>query len=324
MDLVDMSNYSRLNNGDHWILTVVDVFTKWAWAVPLKNKRGPTVADALAEILEDSETPVILQSDNGKEFRNRYVKDLMEEHDIKQVFSQPYKPSTNGCVERLNQTLKRMIFQHFSQFATKRWNEVLPAFVDNVNTAVHSTTRFTPQQLVEAYEQGDEDTLEAAAENITKKASDMLSKGAELPEIKAGDVVRIAAKYVMIDQQPPRLQNDTFKKAIFNWSHRLFVVSAVSAPQGLSRPQYKLTLDGHPVPRRFYREDLQKIDARKLVRRQDERPNNSKPFNLEHHLRIINAIVNPRGFVAPPAALEERKTGTRRTLRRPARLIEEI
>jgi transposase InsO family protein len=323
MDLIDMSNHSRVNNGHHWILTVIDVFTKYAWAVPLKNKRGPTVANALADILEEHEAPSILQCDNGKEFRNKYVRELLEEHNIKQLFSQAYKPSTNGCVERLNQTLKRMIFQHFTHFETKKWNDVLPEFVENQNTAVHSTTRKTPTELVNAYEGGDEDTLEEAAENIRRKAHSMIKKGKELPNIKVNDVVRIAAKYVMTDQRPPRLQNETFKKPIFNWSHRLFVVSGVSAPEGLSRPQYKLTLDGEPVGKRFYRDDLLKVDPEKLVPSHDY--SDGKMFNLERHLQTINAgVQHPSGFIAPRKGLEERKGGVRRTVKRPVRLIEEI
>ena len=73
-DIVEMRPYSRFNGGYHYILTVIDVLSKYAWVVPLKSKRGSETADAIAEIIRDSKRcPKNLQIDNGKEFYNADV-----------------------------------------------------------------------------------------------------------------------------------------------------------------------------------------------------------------------------------------------------------
>ncbi|XP_077260501.1 uncharacterized protein LOC143896473 [Temnothorax americanus] len=70
-DIVEMRPYSRFNRGYHYILTVIDMLSKYAWAVPLKGKGGSETADAIAEIIRDSERcPSNLQTDMGKEFYN--------------------------------------------------------------------------------------------------------------------------------------------------------------------------------------------------------------------------------------------------------------
>src|SRR5580765_5985790 len=66
-DIVEMRPYSRFNRGYHYILTVIDVLSKHAWAVPLKSKGGSETADAIAEIIRDSKRcPRNIQTDMGK------------------------------------------------------------------------------------------------------------------------------------------------------------------------------------------------------------------------------------------------------------------
>ncbi|XP_024887582.1 uncharacterized protein LOC112464679 [Temnothorax curvispinosus] len=78
-----MRPYSRFNGGYHYILTVIDVLSKYAWAVPLKGKGGSETADAIAEIIRDSgRCPSNLQTDMGKEFYNTDVQRLVRKHDI--------------------------------------------------------------------------------------------------------------------------------------------------------------------------------------------------------------------------------------------------
>ena len=67
------------------------MFTKYAWSIPIKNKSGNTVYEAMKKFLEENHSPKILQSDNGSEFTSNLFKNLMKQHNIKQIFSQPYK-----------------------------------------------------------------------------------------------------------------------------------------------------------------------------------------------------------------------------------------
>ena len=77
-DLVDMQRLTKDNDNIKYLLTVIDVFSKFAWAVPLKNKQGVTVASALDIIFKDRR-PKKLQTDDGKEFFNNDVQARVEE-----------------------------------------------------------------------------------------------------------------------------------------------------------------------------------------------------------------------------------------------------
>ena len=78
-DLADMSeNYLKNNNdGYGYLLLVIDIFSKYGWVIPLKNKEGKTVAEALKTIFKERK-PEKLWTDKGKEFYNKDVKDLIE------------------------------------------------------------------------------------------------------------------------------------------------------------------------------------------------------------------------------------------------------
>ena len=84
-DLADLQNLSRFNDSHRYILTCIDVFSKRAFAIPLKDKRGPTVAAAFEEIFTDT-TPNMLQTDRGLEFLNMHVHDVLFENSHVSIF----------------------------------------------------------------------------------------------------------------------------------------------------------------------------------------------------------------------------------------------
>jgi len=72
--------------GFKWILTVVDVFSKYLWAQPLKNKSAEEVKEAFSHIFKERR-PIVLQTDNGKEFKNTVSANYLHLWGITQVFS---------------------------------------------------------------------------------------------------------------------------------------------------------------------------------------------------------------------------------------------
>ncbi|KAL6438747.1 hypothetical protein ACFW04_004621 [Cataglyphis niger] len=112
-DIVEMRPYSRFNKGHHYILTIIDVLSKYAWAVPLKSKSGRETADAIAEIIRDSKRyPRNMQTDIGKEFYNTDVQHLMKKHDINHYST--YSVLKASIVERFNRTLKNDMWKMFT------------------------------------------------------------------------------------------------------------------------------------------------------------------------------------------------------------------
>ena len=70
-DLVDISSLARFNKGYKFLLTCIDVFSKFAWVVPLKNKTGESLVNGFQSILDLGRSPEKLQTDKGTEFLNR-------------------------------------------------------------------------------------------------------------------------------------------------------------------------------------------------------------------------------------------------------------
>ncbi|KAG8238536.1 hypothetical protein J437_LFUL018033 [Ladona fulva] len=82
-DLNDMRDLKSENVGYSYILTVIDVFSKYAWAIPLKTKTASDVIAAFKKIFSKSKrNPVNLQTDKGKEFLNSAFQAFLKTKDI--------------------------------------------------------------------------------------------------------------------------------------------------------------------------------------------------------------------------------------------------
>ena len=73
-----MSRLKKVNDGTTFILTVIDVFSKPAWCVPLKNKSAASLMAAFTQLLSNG-APNTLQTDKGTEFLNRSLPKLLKE-----------------------------------------------------------------------------------------------------------------------------------------------------------------------------------------------------------------------------------------------------
>lgn len=104
IDCVDMTRYKEYNDGLGWMLTCVDVFTLFGWVFPMPRKEAGFVYKGVLQILLQFGPPKILHSDNGGEFVNSLIDLLCDRFHIKIVHGGPYRPQTQGRVERFNQT----------------------------------------------------------------------------------------------------------------------------------------------------------------------------------------------------------------------------
>jgi hypothetical protein len=146
-DLADMVGLTRDNGGNRYILTVIDIFSKYAWAVPVKNKDGKSVRDAFKLVLASAEprTPERLQTDKGKEFFNREFADLMRNNGIQHFASESDQKA--AVVERFNRTLKTRIWTYLSAKRTKKWAYVLPAILTAYNGSYHRSIGMAPNKV---------------------------------------------------------------------------------------------------------------------------------------------------------------------------------
>jgi transposase InsO family protein len=142
-DLVDVQGLSKYKDGIKYLLSVIDVFSKYLHAVPLKSKTGPSVTAAFQSVLKDRQysnpvrrRPVCLQADSGKEFSNRPFQDMLK-REGNQFYVCRNPDVKCAVVERTRRTLRNKLYRYFTYMNTFRFVNVLQQFVKAYNT-VHT------------------------------------------------------------------------------------------------------------------------------------------------------------------------------------------
>lgn len=102
-----MTHWDRdIETGDEYLFLAVDHFTKLAFGCSVRTKSANDVAPAIQAMLDAFPVkPVSAQSDNGGEFKNHVVDDILSSRGIEVVRGEPFKSQSNGGVERGNRTL---------------------------------------------------------------------------------------------------------------------------------------------------------------------------------------------------------------------------
>jgi len=148
IDLMDMSLLATRNRGFCWVLTAIDVYSRYAWAIPVKRKTQGLMKAALETLLlQAKRTPQRITSDNGKEFVNAAVQALFRKNSIQHYTTQVGDKRTTGLVERFNRTLRELMGRNFARLGKLHWVDDLPGLLHNYNHSVHSTIRQTPHNV---------------------------------------------------------------------------------------------------------------------------------------------------------------------------------
>jgi hypothetical protein len=233
-DLADMRNLTSRNDGYAYILTCVDVFSRYAFAVPVKDKRGPTVADAFERIFAER-VPNMMQTDRGLEFLNAHVKNVFRKHDVHHYFSHNDDIKA-ALVERFNRTLKSRLYRYMTHRHTNRWIDALKDIVHSYNRSHHRSIGMAP--------------IDVTSDNEDEIVRRLYPPKPPLKyKYDVGDRVRIV-KYKHVFQ----------KGYLPNWTDEIFEISD-------KYPTYPVTyelkdLSGESIKGKFYEQEIQKIDKR--------------------------------------------------------------
>jgi transposase InsO family protein len=241
LDLVDMQKFSKENKDVTFILTVIDVFSKFAWAKMLKNKKQETVLDAFASIISTSgRKPKKIHSDEGTEFVNKLFKSYLTKQNIKPYIT--HSGLKGSVVERFNRTLKERMWRYFTQKNNNKvYYDVLPDFLESYNSSVHRSIKMTPNQV-------NKENADKVFETLYGYAKDVGEINITTPIIfNRGDYVRIS-KYKHI-----------FSKGYErNWTTEVFKIIKIITIN--STPVYVLQdLMKEDITGTFYTEELQKV-----------------------------------------------------------------
>lgn len=228
IDLAEMQPYATQNKGYRYILVVIDCYSKFVWAKPIKHKNGEEVTKAMQDIFRKARyTPTNLQSDNGTEFYNRTFSKLVKSYYINHYST--FSTKKAAIVERVIRTLKSWLYIEFSTRGSYKWIDILPNIVSKYNNKVHRTTTMKPVDITS--------TTRIDAYNNPKIALK--------PKYRINDVVRISKN------------KGVFEKGFTaNFSTELFKVVKVNITNPTT---YMLEdMDGQPIKGCFYEQELQK------------------------------------------------------------------
>ena len=110
VDLADMQLLSKFNKGFRFLSSVIDIFGKYAWVVPLKDKKGISIVNAFKQILKESNRkPNKIWVDKGSEFYNISIKKWLPDNDIEMYST--HNEGKSVIAERLIKTLKNKIYK---------------------------------------------------------------------------------------------------------------------------------------------------------------------------------------------------------------------
>ena len=138
----------RTTKGNRYIIVAMDYFTKWPEAKAITDIKAETVAKFIyEEIICRHGVPKEILSDRGTSFVNQVIDRLCENFQTKHCLTSPYRPQTNGMVERFNRTLGECIAKLVSN-EEREWDNFVDATLFAYRTKKHKTTGYTPFYLM--------------------------------------------------------------------------------------------------------------------------------------------------------------------------------
>ena len=134
-------------SGKRFILTYVDLATRYADAVALRSTEAETVANALFEICSRIGFPEVLTSDNGTNFSSKTFEAFLSLLKVRHLRTSVYHAQSNGVCERYNGTLKRCL-RRLAMDDPRHWDRCLPALLFAYRDSTHSSTGYSPFELI--------------------------------------------------------------------------------------------------------------------------------------------------------------------------------
>lgn len=281
---MDTTEYNS-SSGSWWIITAMDLFSKYAWVDAAKS---PATAARVLGLLKSLPEPRRLQTDNGAEFNNEIVSEYLTTRGINKVNSLPYKSTSQGAIEKFNQTLKQKLQKWEYENRKGITKEIIQQIVSGYNASHHSTIGAVPEDVFAGEKPQNRAVKRPPPDNM--------------PRLKPGDSVRVVLSAISND-----VRRDKFRKGYLQqWSNEVYNVYTVGRPRidSLTQPTFRLTLNGVPVKQRFYRAQLLRVEnvverAPAPARTKSEQEAAPAPVRAD-----TQAVVRPQRKRAAPTRLD--------------------
>ena len=227
VDIADMQSLSRKNKGIKYLLCAIDLYSKYTFLIPLKDKKGIRIVNAFNKVIKQSNRkPNKIWVDQGGEFYNNVFKKWLSDNDI--IMYSTYNEGRSVVAERFIRTLKNKLYKHMTATGKNIYYDVLDDAVNKYNNTTHSTIKM---KLVDV---GDDNKRVYIDEHNEKDS-----------RFKVGDRVRIS-----------KFKNIFGKGYTPNWSTEIFIVNKINDTVPYT---YSLKdLNDEEIIGSFYDRELQK------------------------------------------------------------------
>ena len=129
VDLADMQLVSKYSKGIRYLLCAIDIFSKYPWVVPLKDKKGSTIVNTFQRILGNSKRkPNKIWVDQGSEFYNNVFKKWLKDNSTEMYLT--HNATKSIIAKPLIKTLKTKIYKHMTAISKNVYFDVLDDIVD--------------------------------------------------------------------------------------------------------------------------------------------------------------------------------------------------
>ena len=246
VDLMDMSNLAKHNNGVKYLLLAIDIFSRFVFVQPLKTKTTSEVVKAFKNILKEGRKPKLVRSDKGSEFTGSVIEKYFKQTGIHHFVTQ--NEGKANYAERAIKTIKNSIHRYISHTQKQVYIDKLQDFIHSYNHSFHSSICMSPSEVNESNERGLWWYIywpQNKVKKIKKQSSVPISKTRF--KFKVDDLVRISG-----------LKGPFTREVHQKWSSEIFKVNHRSRRDGI--PIYKL-IDflGEDIKGSFYQSELQKV-----------------------------------------------------------------
>ena len=134
-----MQSLSKYNKGNKYLLCAIDLFSKYAWVIPKKDKKGTRIVNAFKKIISGQRKPNKIWNDRGSEFYNKSYEDFLKINNIEMCST--YNEGKSVAVERFIRTLKSKSFKHVCVVSKNVYFDVLDDIADKYNNTVHRSIK---------------------------------------------------------------------------------------------------------------------------------------------------------------------------------------
>ena len=143
VDLADMQSLSRKNKGIKYPLCAIDLYSKYAFVIPLKDKKGISIVNAFNKIIKQSNRkPNKIWVDQGGEFYNNVFEKWLSDNDINMYST--YNEGKSVVAERFIRILKNKLYKHMTATGKNVYYNILDDVVNKYNNTKHITIKMKP------------------------------------------------------------------------------------------------------------------------------------------------------------------------------------